>query len=528
MVNNCYNKTVYNPAINCNDDSYTRGYGSTLVKDYRYPHDRVKIEDLYTPAMPFYPYWVRALELTEIERNLVTIPVRWANFQDLKDGAVPLKLTTWLEALVSGAMKSDIKEKQELYFFDKERLCKKDENGKLKFLGKKRPLGFKLHRILNTVQKIRQMWDSIEKGQLSVFPGPKVSAFKIESKGMAAIEPTIRTNANLEIGLHYNSIELEVKVLDYYQQIIEFEEDYLEVVNKEIFEFVRYLGYEGDTFKIPTAVHIMRGIANELNVRLIKATIQFETEKHEEIKRKLERKEETSQAKMDAHSMTFESLLDLALEKRNLTRMALPASGRIYTAFDSANPVDCPTREEFEREKRERKAKEAKERQETPTSPETPKGKKVTIKTPSPKKKSRGFHGKGKVVSKRKEITTTEGETQEESQPSSKKQHTDTEVPHEEESGLIKEPVNVTQSQVTPLKPMGVIKGILKTATTPTKRHLEAPKTPLKISKPTETNTTKKIFKINGCKNLQTNTSHATEALWKSTTWKNTTPISNT
>ena len=106
----------------------------------------------------------------------------------------------------------------------------------------------------------------------------------------------------------------------------------------------------------------------------------------------------------------------------------------------------------------------------------------MTIKTPSPRKKSKGYQGKGNTASKRKDITTTEGETQEEAQPSSKKQHTGTEAPLEEESGLIKEPVIVTQSQATPSKPMGAIKGILKTATTntPTKKLLEAPKTPLK------------------------------------------------
>ena len=42
----------------------------------------------------------------------------------------------------------------------------------------------------------------------------------------------------MQMGLAFNPMELEVKVLDYYQCIIEFEEDYLEVVNKEIFNFV--------------------------------------------------------------------------------------------------------------------------------------------------------------------------------------------------------------------------------------------------------------------------------------------------
>ena len=130
-------------------------------------------------------------------------------------------------------MKPEIKVKQEMYFFDKERLIEKDRSGNAKFLGKKKPLGYKLHRILTTVQKIRKVFDAIEKCELSPYPGPKVGALYVESEGVAQIENTLRTNANLEIGLHFNTIELEVKVLDYYQCIIEFEKDYLRLSTKK-------------------------------------------------------------------------------------------------------------------------------------------------------------------------------------------------------------------------------------------------------------------------------------------------------
>ena len=140
------------------------------------------------------------------------------------------------------------------------------------------------------------------------------------------------------------------------------------------------------------------------------------------------------------------------------------------------------------RKKKERKAQEIKEKKQAPPNPAspnpaTPKGKKVTIQYPSPKKESKGYIGKGKSASKRKNITSTEGETYVESQPSSKKQHTVTETPLEDESGLIKEPVPVTQSQNTTQKLMGTMKSILKTKTnTPANKPLENPKTPMKSS----------------------------------------------
>ena len=49
--------------------------------------------------------------------------------------------------------------------------------------------------------------------------------------------------------------------------------------------------------------------------------------------------------------MTFDNLLDLALKKNGLIRHTPPGS-RIFTAFDGANPVDCPTKEEFDRQKK--------------------------------------------------------------------------------------------------------------------------------------------------------------------------------
>ena len=95
---------------------------------------------------------------------------------------------------------------------------------------------------------------------------------------------------------------------------------------------------------------------------------------------------------------------------------------RIYTAFDSENPVDLPSKEEFERERK--KQKDLKKRQ----NPTNPKGKMVRIQSPDSESGTGDSKSKGAAASKRKSNTGTEGESLEDSQPSPKKQHTDIEA----------------------------------------------------------------------------------------------------
>ena len=74
--------------------------------------------------------------------------------------------------------------------------------------------------------------------------------------------------------------------------------------------------------------------------------------------------------------------------------------------------------------------------------------------------------GKGRSASKRKSSTFTGEKNLADSQPDSKKQHTDTDIPIEEESGLILETVKDTKSQSqcpwSPLPQRGARKNILK------------------------------------------------------------------
>ena len=141
------------------------------------------------------------------------------------------------------------------------------------------------------------------------------------------------------------------------------------------------------------------------------------------------------------------------------------------------------------------KEKEKNEKSTEQESHETPKAKKVVIKSPDSGK------GKGRSASKRKSSTFTRENNLADSQPDSKKQHTDTDIPIEEESGLILETVKDTKSQSqcpwSPLPQRKSRKSILKSGSSQpeiTKSTMKSTKldleSPVKTQPPTKPNST--------------------------------------
>ena len=229
----------------------------SLIESYKYPHYEVPMAGLVKPHLPYEFSSLYGLKLDNLSKERLEIPLsyKWAYTSDYLEDR-PYLWSTWVYSITSGHV-TDVTLSKEGYLYDMCRVYKSDLN---------RPLAFRLIDILNCWEDILKCQDNIDKNLVNRKFRPRAPHLLFKSTHMRNFEFQFRTNCEIRLGLHQNFHNLEALVADYHGACIDFDKDYIQVINFEIYNFLKNSGIIWpDQLTAVVATHMIRGFASDFN-----------------------------------------------------------------------------------------------------------------------------------------------------------------------------------------------------------------------------------------------------------------------
>jgi hypothetical protein len=302
----------------------------TLAANYVYPEREVLPSELLDTRLPFNPRSLHGLSLERMvhERAEVAIPFRWAYTSDYED--LPDIWTTWALSVINGNIKIPTARSNE-YITDIDRGT-----------GAKKALATKLYEIMECWEFVLKWKDNLDKNKISKFQRPKGCHLAFRSKMMQNFDFQFRTNCEIKLGLVANQFYLEGSIADFHASIIEFDQDYLEVINKGIHRFLKMSNIvQTEAYSALAATHLVRGFASSFNQILLQETVKLRDQRKCHAEMSAHVKAESFKAKLKAHNLSVSEMIE-EIVTQELARGRGRDSYHTFSRFDDEWRIEQP------------------------------------------------------------------------------------------------------------------------------------------------------------------------------------------